>query len=184
GEAPNSPADQTRKTNSAAFADRIGVIFSASYNVFIDAEVLAITRAVAAKLATSAASSEKWASTELGRHAMFSDDLSRERVKLIFEQYADKDLQSKRPAARVRRERDAFMSEVVGVTEQQADTVCPRAMGLASLRLGEYREIYSDIFHKYHQSGVMDPFPLLITSKVSRKAPTLVNPLLLVTERK
>lgn len=30
----------------------------------------------------------------------------------------------------------------------------------------------------------MDPFPLLVASETSREAPTLVNPLLLVTETK
>lgn len=65
----------------AAFAQRIGVIFSAMYNMFVDAEVLEMIHDVAGRLAALATSPEKWASTELGRLVRFADDRSRNRIR-------------------------------------------------------------------------------------------------------
>ncbi|CAN0216257.1 unnamed protein product, partial [Ectocarpus sp. 6 AP-2014] len=102
----------------AVFAQRIGVIFCALFNMFVDAEVLATIRDVAGRLAASAASPTEWASTELGSFVHFSDDRSRDRVHL--------------------------------------------------------------------REGILDPFPLLCEdTPAKRRGPCkLVNPLLLVTERK
>ncbi|CAM9319522.1 unnamed protein product, partial [Ectocarpus sp. 12 AP-2014] len=66
----------------AVFAQRIGVIFCALFNMFVDVEVLATIRDVAGRLAASAASAAEWASTELGSFVHFSDDRSQDRVHL------------------------------------------------------------------------------------------------------
>ncbi|CAM9318377.1 unnamed protein product, partial [Ectocarpus sp. 13 AM-2016] len=66
----------------AVFAQRIGVIFCALFNMFVDAEVLATVWDVAGRLAASAASPAEWASTELGSFVHFSDDRSQDRVHL------------------------------------------------------------------------------------------------------
>ncbi len=85
---PGSKKKNARKKASAkaglpgaAFAQRVGVIFSAMYNMFVDAEVLEMIYDVAGRLAASATSPEKWASTELGRLVRFADDRSQNRIR-------------------------------------------------------------------------------------------------------
>ncbi|CAM9691691.1 unnamed protein product [Ectocarpus fasciculatus] len=65
----------------ALFAQRIGVIFCAMFNMFVDADVLATVRDVAGRLAASAASPAEWASTELGSFVRFSDDRSQDHLR-------------------------------------------------------------------------------------------------------
>ncbi|CAM9703054.1 unnamed protein product, partial [Pylaiella littoralis] len=114
-----SSATAGAEASGAAFAQRIGVIFSAMYNMFVDADVLSTVRDVAGRLAASAASLDLWSSSELGRLVHFTDDRSQDRV--------------------------------------------------------------------HQKEGILDPFPLLLEEQASptrRGRATLVNPLLLVTERK
>ncbi|CAM9211239.1 unnamed protein product, partial [Laminaria digitata] len=168
----------------AAFAQRIGVIFSAMYNVFVDPEVLQTIQDVAGRLASYASSLEGWHKTELGRLVHFADDRSQDRVRDILTLYADKSLRKRASAASVKKQRSAFISKRIS----KADIIASRSMGLAAL--GEDHnsaQAYSEMVHKYLTEGILDPFPLLLADKTAppKRGPSKhANPLLLVTERK
>ena len=119
--------DQER---NAAFAQRIGVIFSAMYNVFVDADVLETIHDVAGRLSASIASSEERNSTELGRLVHFADDRSQDRVREILTVYADKSLQKRVSATSVKKQRSAFITKRIS----KGGIIFSRSMGLASLR--------------------------------------------------
>jgi len=90
----NAPKKAPAKASppGVAFAQRIGVIFSTMYNMFVDAEMLEMIYDVAGRLAASATSPEKWASTELGRLVRFADDRSRNRVRKVCFRFGSRDL--------------------------------------------------------------------------------------------
>lgn len=144
GVPPGTTSGESSKEGNGAFAQKVGVIFSAMYNVFVDAEVLGVVQSTAAKLATYATSHDTWASSEIGRYVHFIDDRGRERVRAIFETYADKGLKGKKPAAKVKRERAAFIAERIPVDS----TRLSRTMGLASYRQGESLAAYTDMVNK------------------------------------
>lgn len=121
-------ASLASRARVAAFSQRIGVIFCAMYNVFVDADVLETVQTVAGRLAESAVSSTEWASTELGRFVHFSDTRSQDRVQKILALYADRRLQERLPAARVTKERSAVIAAYVDEGEKPNS----RTMGLAS----------------------------------------------------
>ncbi|CAM9288454.1 unnamed protein product [Ectocarpus fasciculatus] len=175
-----------RGSSAAAFAQRIGVIFSSMYNSFVDAEVLEMIERVAGRLAAAAESPSTWASAELGRLVQFADDRSQQRVRKILAVYADGSLQRDGSAAHVKRDRAAVIA-----------TYCPprddlriysRAMGLASFRQSDCMRPYAEMRLEFLKEGVLDPFPLLLEdgaeSRKRRGSFDLVNPLLLVTETK
>ncbi|CAN0267812.1 unnamed protein product, partial [Ectocarpus sp. 12 AP-2014] len=175
-----------RGSSAAAFAQRIGVIYSSMYNSFVDAEVLETIESVAGRLAAAAESPSTWASTELGRLVRFADDRSQQRVRKILAAYADVSLQREGAAARVKRERAA----VIGTYCPPKDdlSIHSRAMGLASFRQGDCMNPYAEMRREFLKKGVLDPFPLLLEdgaeSGKRRGSFDLVNPLLLVTETK
>ncbi|CAB1098062.1 unnamed protein product [Ectocarpus sp. CCAP 1310/34] len=168
----------------AVFAQRIGVIFCALFNMFVDAEVLATIRDVAGRLAASAASPAEWASTELGSFVHFSDDRSQDRVRKIWFSYIDGSLQDNGVFMKIRQERSAFLAKYMPKGKKL--NFVSRAMGLASCRLPETMEASSKMRRQYLREGILDPFPLLREdTPAKRRGPCkLVNPLLLVTERK
>lgn len=129
---------------SAAFVQRIGLIFSAMYNVFIGADVLQTIQEVARRIATSAASSEEWNSIELGRLVQFADDRSQERVCDIFTLYANKNLQKRVSAASVEKKRSVAVAKRFSMEY----TLVSGAMGLPSLRQKLTLEAYSEMAHK------------------------------------
>ncbi|CAM9358762.1 unnamed protein product [Scytosiphon promiscuus] len=166
-----------------AFAQRMGVIFSTMYNTFVDADVLAMIHDVARRLAASTASPDAWASTDLGRIIRFTDDRSRERVRDVLTRYTDDSLRGKGFAARVKGERASFIAKFI----PENTTIFSRTLGLASSRWTECARAYSEMRSHYIKHGSLDPFPLLRATKGSsepRGPGDLVNPLLLVTERK
>ena len=116
---------------SAAFAQRIGMIFSVMYNMFVDAEMLEMIYDVAGRLAASATSLDTWASTELGRIVRFADDRSRNRVRKILSLYTDGSMQEKGVFLRIRKERTEFLTTYMPTTGKI--NVISRAMGLASI---------------------------------------------------
>ncbi|CAM9120819.1 unnamed protein product [Ectocarpus sp. 6 AP-2014] len=124
--------------HGAAFAQRIGVIFSAMYNMFVDADTLKVVHEVAGTLAGSAASPAEWASTELGQIVRFADDRSQDRVREILTNYTDHGLQEPRVFTRIRQERTAFLSTHMG--KDTKPEIWSRAMGLASFCQGEGME--------------------------------------------
>lgn len=131
--------------HDAAFARRIGVIFSAMYNVFVDAEVLQTIQDVAERLATWITSSEEWSSTEIGRMIHFADDRGQDRVRDILALYADKKLQTEASTASVRRQRSADRAKRMS----QGSTILSGSMGLASLRRGSLTlEAYNELAQK------------------------------------
>lgn len=132
-----------RGSSTAAFAQRIGVIYSSMYNSFVDAEVLKMIESVAGRLAREAESPSTWASAELGRLVRFADDRSQQRVRKILAAYADGSLQREGAAARVKRERAA----VIGTYCPPRDdlSIHSRAMGLASFRQGDCMRLYAEM---------------------------------------
>ncbi|CAM9183760.1 unnamed protein product [Ectocarpus fasciculatus] len=120
---------------NATFAERIGLIFSAIYNMFVDAETLEVVHEVAGKLAGSAASSAEWASTELGKIVRFADDRSQDRVREILANYTDPGLQEPEVFARIRQERTTFLTKYMD--KDTKPEILSRAMGLASFCQGE-----------------------------------------------
>lgn len=135
---------QAGQGNNLAFAQRIGVIFCAMYNVFVDANVLQAIQDVAGRLVASSASSREWTSTELGRLVRFADDRSQDRVRDILALYADKSLQRKCPAASVRRER----SKLITKRMPEGLMIVSRCMGLASLRQKHSMRAYDEMVRK------------------------------------
>lgn len=127
-----SPGNATTEAGSGGmtFAQRIGVIFSSMYNMFVDADMLETIHDVAHRLAASAASPEEWASTELGRVVQFADDRSQDRVRRILALYTDGRFQEKTVFLRVRKERASFLSTYM---VKGKGNIISRAMGLASL---------------------------------------------------
>lgn len=128
GSAGSEGLDEVQEGN-AAFSQRIGVIFSAMYNVFVDAEVLNTTQDVAGRLAASLASSEEWNLTELGRLVHFTDDRSQYRVRDILTLYADTGLQKRVSVPSVKKQRSASISKRL----PQKFDILSRSMGLSSL---------------------------------------------------
>ena len=59
------------------FAERIGKIFSAMYNVFVDEGVLKMIRDSARRLAAYAGSPAMWSSSDIARCVTFADDRTR-----------------------------------------------------------------------------------------------------------
>lgn len=129
-EASPGKANAEASPGGVAFAQRIGVIFSAMYNMFVDADMLETIHDVAGRLAALAASPAEWASTELGRIVRFADDRSQDRVRRILAQYMDGSFQEKEVFLRVRKERSSFLSTYM--VKGNGD-ITSRAMGLASL---------------------------------------------------
>ncbi|CAM9120897.1 unnamed protein product [Ectocarpus sp. 6 AP-2014] len=170
--------------HGAAFAQRIGVIFSAMYNMFVDANTLKMVHEVAGRLASSAASPAEWSSTELGRIVRFADDRSQDRVREILTNYTDHGLQEPGVFTRIRRERTAFLTKYM---PKSMGNIISRAMGLSSFCQGESIEANAKMRRQYLREGILDPFPLLLEegAPAVRRGPfRKVNPLLLVTERK
>ncbi|CAN0510966.1 unnamed protein product, partial [Ectocarpus sp. 12 AP-2014] len=135
--AKKKTSDKTADKSSlhgAAFAQRIGVIFSAMYNMFVDADTLKMVHEVAGRLASSAASPAEWSSTELGRIVRFADDRSQDRVRVILTNYTDHGLQEPGVFARIRRERTAFLTKYM---PKSMGNIISRAMGLSSFCQGE-----------------------------------------------
>lgn len=139
-----------RAGSEAAFAQRIGVIFSAMYNLFVDADVLETIQEVAGRLAASAASAEEWASTELGRCVQFADDRSQDRVRDIFRQYADASLLKDVSAKKVKRDSVAFVVEAFQLLGGVLDggMISSRSWGLASFGTPSQIEAYSKMRHR------------------------------------
>lgn len=131
-----------------AFAQRIGVIFCAMFNTYIDPDVLAIVQGVAGRLAASAASPAEWASTELGQIVHFADDRSQARIRGIFALYADGSLQGRRSAARLKRERAAVVEKGIDCIYLGSSMIMSRSWGLASFRQGDYAAAYSNLRQK------------------------------------
>ncbi|CAM9230359.1 unnamed protein product [Scytosiphon promiscuus] len=170
---------------AAAFAQKVGAIFSAMFNMFVDPDTLEMIHDVAARLAVSAASPEKWSSTELGRIVQFADDRSQDRVCKILTHYGDASLQEKGVFMRMRQERTAFLTAYM---PKGKGNILSRAMGLASLCQGKSIEANDKMRRQYLREGILDPFPLLLNGQAGPAKPRgpfrKVNPLLLVTERK
>lgn len=114
-----------------AFAQRVGAIFCAMYNMFVDADGLEMIYDVAGRLAAAAASPTEWASTELGKIAQFADDRSQDRVRKVLARYTDGSLQDKGVFKRIREERTAFLATYL--RKNKKPSIISRAMGLASL---------------------------------------------------
>eukprot|EP00752_Nemacystus_decipiens_P011513 g10223.t1 len=179
-----------------AFAQRIGVIFRQGvdglcvmYNVFVDKAELGTIHDAAGRLSASAATASGWASTELGGLVRFTDDRSRDRVRKILSAYTDRGLQEHGVLVRVRRERSAVLDAFLPDTKDKESSFVSRAMGLSSYRIPETGHADDDMRRKYLRDGVLDPFPLLCGGGSAPKRKRggrakLVNPLLLVTERK
>lgn len=127
-------------SDDAAFAERIGVIFSAMYNTFMDADVLETIRDVACRLASSASSPDDSAATDIGKLVRFADDRSRERLRRILTRYTDDSLQDTRFAARVRGKRSSYIAKFV----PENATISARTLGLASGRLAECSGAYAE----------------------------------------
>lgn len=115
----------------AAFAQRIGAIFCAMYNMFVDARSLEMIFDVAGRLTASIASPEDWASSELGRIVRFADDRSRDRVRRILARYTDGSFSDKGVFMKMREERTKFLAPYL--RDQKKPSIISRAMGLASL---------------------------------------------------
>lgn len=132
-----SPGKATAQASpgGVAFAQRIGVIFSAMYNMFVDGDILENIHDVAGRLAALAASPVEWASTEIGRIVRFADDRSQDRVRRILAQYTDGSFQEKKVFLRVRKERASFLSTYM--VKGMGGNIISRAMGLASLCQGD-----------------------------------------------
>eukprot|EP00752_Nemacystus_decipiens_P011512 g10222.t1 len=174
--------------SGAAFAQRIGAIFCAMYNVFVDEDVASMIQDVAGRLAASAAVPPEWAATELGRLVRFTDDRSRDRVRKILSSYTDGSLQEPGVLSRVKRERSSLFAAYLPAGGESFRVVS-RAMGLSSFLLPETTHAYNDMVHRYLREGILDPFSLLRGGGPAPKRERgsrakLVNPLLLVTERK
>lgn len=135
---PPPPDGSPNGAAAAAFAQRIGAIFCAMYNMFVDADALEMIYDAAGRLAASAASHEEWASSELGRIVRFADDRSRDRVRKILASYTDGSLQDKGVFTKIREERTAFLATYL--RDQKKPSIISRAMGLASLCQGESME--------------------------------------------
>lgn len=133
--------DMDAEDCGAVFAQRIGVIFCAMFNMFVDADVLATVRDVAGRLAASAASPAEWASTELGSFVRFSDDRSQDRVRKIWSSYTDGSLQETGVFTKIRQERSSFLAKYMPKGKKL--NFVSRAMGLASCRLPETMEANS-----------------------------------------
>lgn len=129
----NASATDSNPDRAAAFAQRVGTIFSAMFNMFVDPDTLEMIHDVAARLAASAASPEEWSSTELGRIVQFADDRSQDRVRKILTRYGDASLQEKGVFMRMRKERTAFLTTYM---PRGMGNIMSRAMGLASLCQG------------------------------------------------
>lgn len=137
-----SGAEETSFASSAsvaAFSHKVGVIFCAMYNAFVDVDVLDTIQSVAGRLAASAASPTEWASTELGRFVHFANDRSQDRVQELLALYADESLQGTKPRAKLIRERSAFITARI----PEGPTTRSRTMGLASFRQPECMGAYS-----------------------------------------
>ncbi|CAM9397242.1 unnamed protein product, partial [Hapterophycus canaliculatus] len=185
-----SPDSRDTTTDSSphlapAFAQKVGAIFSAMFNMFVDGDTLEMIREVAARLAVSAASPEEWSSTELGQIVQFADDRSQNRVRQIFARYGDARLQEKGVFMKIRQQRSAFLATYIG---KGPNSFLSRAMGLASLRQGDSIKANDKMRRQYLKEGILDPFPLLLSGQGVPAKPRgpfrKVNPLLLVTERK
>lgn len=133
--------DRDAEDCGAVFAQRIGVIFCAMFNMFVDADVLTTIRDVAGKLAASAASPAEWGSTELGSFVHFSDDRSQDRVRKIWSSYTDGSLQENGAFMKIRQERSSFLAKYMPKGKKL--NFVSRAMGLASFRLPETMEANS-----------------------------------------
>eukprot|EP00752_Nemacystus_decipiens_P005603 g5071.t1 len=189
GKAASRKPSRNTSSNNAAFAQRIGAIFCAMYNMFVDADALEMIYDVAGRLAALAASPEEWASSELGKIVRFADDRSRDRVRKILARYTDGSLQDKGVFKKIRDERTAFLATYFH--DQRKPSIISRAMGLASLCQGESIEPNAKMRRHYLRQGILDPYPLLLDETGDSPAPRKgkgpfkkVNPLLLVTERK
>lgn len=132
-----------RSVAGAAFAQRIGVIFSAMYNTYIDGEILQTIRDVAGRLAASTASQREWSSSELGRYVHFADGRSQARVRDILALYSGGNLQTQRSSARVKREHAAFVQETSRRFGIESLMIQSRSLGVASLRQDECIGVYS-----------------------------------------
>lgn len=135
---------QGGQDHNAAFAQKIGVIFCAMYNVFVDTDVLQEIQGVSGKLAVWIDSSEEWNSTEIGRLVHFADDRSQERVRDVLILYADTGLQRRCPAAGVKRERSDFVTKRI----PEDGMIMSRCMGLASLRQKHSMQAYDEMVRK------------------------------------
>ena len=131
-----------------AFARRIGEIFSAMYNVFVDEGVLKLIQDSAKKLADLAGSPSEWPSTGVGRYITFADDRTRDRVRAIFLLYSNESLQGRRQVKRVQRERAASLNEHLGWPSKRPPFFSSRGMGLASLKFADHREAYTKMRHQ------------------------------------
>ena len=120
--------------------------YSAMYNAFVDADVLATIHDVASRLAASAASPEEWASSELGRFVQFTDNRSQNRVRKILSRYTDRTLQEQETLLRVKRERSALAARYFPAGK--SSLLASRAKGLSSFCLAETMAVDSDLRHE------------------------------------
>ena len=140
--------DVDSTVRNKAFARRIGEIFSAMYNVFVDEGVLKLIQDSATKLAALAGSPSEWSSTGVGRYITFADDRTRDRVRAIFVLYSDESLQGRRQVKRVERERAASLNEHLGWPSNKVLPFSSRSMGLASFKFINYQEAYSKMWQQ------------------------------------
>ena len=130
--------------HKAVFAQRMGVIFSAMYNVFVDAEVLQTIQDVAGRLKASSTTLTEWKSTEIGRLVHCTDDLSQERVRDILDMYSCQELQHLVSTESVRRQRSAMFAKYFS----PGDVLVSGAMGLASLHQHLTLKAYNNMAHE------------------------------------
>ncbi|CAM9115690.1 unnamed protein product, partial [Ectocarpus sp. 13 AM-2016] len=122
--------------HGAVFAQRMGVIFSAMYNMSVDADTLKMVHEVAGTLAGSAASSAEWASTEIGQIVRFADDRSQDRVHEFFYQLHRPWAAGARSVRQDTAGEDSFCLRLHGRRHQARDLVSDHGSGFVLPRKG------------------------------------------------